>query len=157
MNDIPPSGQTPEPRPPPESPLDASSQALSEALRSSFSIVRVVMVVLLFAFLGSGIFKVGPDERAIKLTLGKPVGAGEQALLGPGLHWSWPYPIQEYVKVSISGIKKVTSTVGWYAVTPEQELANAEPLPGGTLNPANDGYVLTADNNIVHTRATLTY
>ena len=155
MNGIPTSKD--EPAPAPETPLDVGSQALSEALRSSFTIVRFVMVALVIVFLCSGIFKVGPDERAIKLTLGKPVGEGEGALLGPGLHWSFPYPIQEYVKVSISGIKKVNSTIGWYAVTPEQELANAEPQPGATLNPATDGYVLTADNNIVHTRATLTY
>ena len=156
MNDAP-HDNPQEPLPAPETPMDAGSQALSEALRSSCAIVRLVMVVLLVAFLCSGIFKVGPDERAIKLHLGKPVGEGEHALLGPGLHWSLPYPIQEYVKVSITGIKKVTSTVGWYATTPEQELAGTEPPPGGTLNPANDGYVLTADNNIVHTRATLTY
>src|SRR2546427_8762690 len=105
-----------------ETPMDAGSQALSEALRSSFTIVRFVMVLLVLAFLGSGIFKVGPDERAIKLHLGKPVGEGEKALLGPGLHWSLPYPIQEYVKVSITGIKKVTSTVGWYNTTPAMEL-----------------------------------
>jgi membrane protease subunit HflK len=155
MNGLPPSN---EPRPAaPETSMDAGSQALSEALGSSFAIVRFVMVLLLLAFLGSGIFKVGPDERAIKLHLGKPVGEGESALLGPGLHWSLPYPIQEYVKVSISGIKKVSSTVGWYATTPQQEAAGAEPQPGTTLNPATDGYALTADNNIIHVRATLTY
>ena len=70
----------------PETPVDAGSQALSEALRSSFAIVRFLMVLLVLAFLCSGIFKVGPDERAIKLHLGKPVRGGE--LLGPGLHWS---------------------------------------------------------------------
>src|SRR5512145_1400648 len=80
----------------PEAGVDASSQALSEALRSSFTIIKVVMVVLLFLFLGSGFFTVGPQERAIILRLGKPVGDGESALLGPGLHWSFPYPIDEY-------------------------------------------------------------
>jgi modulator of FtsH protease HflK len=148
-------GELKETGPAPETPVDAGSQALSEALRSSFAIVRFLMVALLLVFLCSGIFKVGPDERAIKLHLGKPVREGE--LLGPGLHWSLPYPIQEYVKVSIAGIKKVTSTVGWYATTAEQELAGTEPQPGATLNPANDGYALTADNNIIHVRATLTY
>jgi len=141
----------------PETPMDAGSQALSEALRSSFSIVKFLMLVLILAFLGSGIFQVGPQERAIRLRFGKPVGEGAGALLGPGLHWSLPYPIDECVKVSITGIQKINSSVGWFAITPEQELAGAEPYPAASLNPAVDGYALTADGNIVHVRATLTY
>jgi membrane protease subunit HflK len=47
--------------------------------------------------------------------------------------------------------------VGWYAQTPEQALAGFEPPAGGTLNPVAEGYALTADANIIHTRATLTY
>src|SRR5512140_585267 len=89
---------------PPETPMDAGSQALSEALRSSFVIVKFVMLVLVLVFLGSGFFTVGPQERAIILRFGKPVGAGEKALLGPGLHVSFPYPIDESIKVSIGGL-----------------------------------------------------
>ena len=139
--------------------VDAGSQALSEALRSSFGIVKFVMVLLLLVFLGSGFFTVGPQERAIVIRLGKPIG-GEKALLEPGLHWSWPYPIDEYLKVPITSIQKVRSTVGWYATTPEAEQAGTDynPLPVGTpINSLVDGYVLTADRNIVHARATLTY
>jgi len=146
-----------EPALPPETPVDAGSQALAEALRSSFAIVKVVMVLLVLLFLASGFFTVGPQERAIILRFGKARGEGEKALLGPGLHWSLPYPIDESIKVSISGLQQVTSTVGWYAVTPEQMLAGIEPPAGATLNPVVDGYVLTADDNIIHTRATLTY
>ncbi len=150
-----------EPRPPESSfelPVDSGSQALSEALRSSFRIIQAVMVILVLIFIGSGFFTVGPQERKIVLRFGKPVGEGEAALLTPGsLHWSFPYPIDEVVTVPFSGIQKVTSNVGWYAVTPEQELAGVEPPAAGSLNPAVDGYVLTADENIIHTRATLTY
>lgn len=51
------------------------------------------------------------------------------------------------------------STVGWYATTPALEAAGTEPPvgPNSPLNPATDGYLLTADNNIIHARATLTY
>jgi membrane protease subunit HflK len=76
------------------------------------------------------------------------------------LHWSLPYPIDEYVKIPITSIQKVTSTVGWYATTPEAEQAGNDynPIPVTTpINPLNDGYVLTADKNIVHARVTLTY
>jgi membrane protease subunit HflK len=138
-------------------PVDSGSQALAEALRSSFAIVKFVMGALLVLFLVSGIFTVGPQEKAIILRFGRPVGDGDKALLGAGAHWSWPYPIDEVVKVPITGIQKVTSSVGWYATTPEMELAGTEPPPGPSLNPAIDGYALTADGNIVHARATLSY
>ena len=160
MNDHPHSHDDPDhghSHPAPETPTDSGSQALAEALHSSFAIVKVVMIALFVVFLGSGFFKVEPDQRAIILRFGKPVGEGEKALLGPGLHWSFPYPIDEVEKVSITGIQKVTSTAGWYATTPEQELAGTEAPPGGSLNPAVDGYALTADGNIIHTRATLSY
>jgi membrane protease subunit HflK len=144
---------------PPETPIDPGSQALSEALRSSFGIVKLVMVLLVLVFFGSGFFTVGPQEQGMIIRLGRPVGEGKAALLGPGLHYAWPYPIDEFVKVPITAIQKVTSTVGWYATTPEQEAAGTEmPVgPNSPMNPLVDGYVLTADNNILHTRATLTY
>jgi membrane protease subunit HflK len=148
---------SPEQMPEIETPIDAGSQALAEALRSSFRIVRAVMVVLVLVFLASGFFTVGPQERAMILRLGRPVGEGEKALLGPGLHWSLPYPIDEFIKVPITQLQEVKSTVGWFAVTPEQELNKIEPPAGNTLNPAIDGYVLTADGNIIHSRATLHY
>jgi len=157
MAEIPHPRNETEAAPPPETPLDAGSQALAEALRSSFAIVKFVMVLLVGVFLLSGFFQVGPQERALVLRFGRPTGAGIKALLGPGLHWSFPYPIDECVKVSITGLQKVSSTVGWFAISPELELAGAEPMPIPSLNPAVDGYALTADGNIIHTRATLAY
>lgn len=142
---------------PPEMPVDAGSQALTEALRSSFAIVRVVMGVLVVVFLLSGFFKVEPNQRAMILRFGKPLGEGPKVLLGPGLHWSFPYPIDEIEKVSVTGVQKVNSSVGWYATTPEMELAGTEPPAGPSLNPAIDGYTLTADANIIHVRSTLSY
>ncbi|MGA2865019.1 MAG: protease modulator HflK [Verrucomicrobiota bacterium] len=158
--DAPPSARQPPAGPtPPEVPVDAGSQALAEALRSSFVIIKFVMVVLVAVFLASGFFTVGPQQQALILRFGRPVAQGPQALLGPGLHWSFPYPIDEAVIVSISGLQQVKSTVGWYATTPEQELAGTEPsVPFGTpMNPVVDGCAITADANIIHTRATLTY
>ena len=67
--------------------MDAGSQALSEALRSSFGIIKFVMFLLVLVFLGSGMFKVGPGERAIKLRMGRVVGTGAAGLAraGPAL------------------------------------------------------------------------
>jgi membrane protease subunit HflK len=136
---------------------DAGSQALAEALRSSFAIVKIVMLLMVIAFFCSGFFQVGPQEKAVILRFGKPVGEGQKVLLGSGLHWSYPYPIDEVVKIPISEIQKVSSTVGWYFTTPEQELSGEELPAGPSLDPAVDGYLITADRNIIHARATLYY
>ena len=136
---------------------DAGTQALSEALASSFKLVKVIMILLVVVFLGSGIREVGSFERAIKLQFGKPVGAGESALLNPGWHWAWPYPINEIVKIPIGQVQEVVSSVGWYGRTKEQELSGIDPVMFPVLNPVLDGYLLTADGNIMHSRATLRY
>jgi membrane protease subunit HflK len=141
----------------PETPVDAGSQALAEALRSSFAIVKFAMVALVLVFLASGFFTVGPQEKAVILRFGKPVGEGDRALLGAGLHWSFPYPIDEYVKIPITEIQTIKSSVGWFAQTPDQELLGQIPPAGNSLNPAVDGYVLTGDGNIIHAKATLRY
>src|ERR1019366_7806790 len=148
MNDDPhsPDG-LPEPGLPPETPVDAGSQALAEALRSSFAIVKVVMVLLVLLLLASGFFTVGPQQRAILLRFGRPVGEGEKALLLPGLHWSLPPPVDERVMVSISGLQQVKSTVGWYPTTPEQEGAGIEAAAGGAGDPGAGGYALEGEGN----------
>jgi membrane protease subunit HflK len=141
----------------PVTPEDSGSQALAEALRSSFAIVKIVMLLMVIAFFSSGFFQVGPQEKAVILRFGRPVGDGQKALLTSGLHWSFPYPIDEVVKIPITEQQIVLSTVGWYFTTPEQELSGEEMPAGPSLNPAVDGYAITADRNIIHTRATLYY
>lgn len=150
------------PPPPPGQPTPAvveevGSRALSDALRSSFVIVKILMIGLVILFFFSGIFTVPSQERAIILRFGKPVGSGEDQLLGPGLHWSFPSPIDEVVRIPIGEVQTVRSTAGWYQTTPEQEASGNEQPLTGTLNPAVDGYTLTSDGNIVHVRAEVRY
>ncbi|HZF01700.1 MAG TPA: protease modulator HflK [Methylomirabilota bacterium] len=136
---------------------DAGTQALAEALRSSFFIVKIVMALMVVAFFSSGFFTVGPQEKAVILRFGKPVGEGEKILLNAGLHWSFPYPVDEVVKIPITEQQTLQSTVGWYFTTPEQELSGEEIPAGQSLDPARDGFAITADRNIIHTKATLHY
>jgi len=136
---------------------DAGSRALGEALRSSFAIVRVVLIALVILFIASGFFTVGNQQVAVVLRFGKPVGEGQAALKGPGFHWAFPPPIDEVVKLSVGEAKTVQSTAGWYASTAEQRAARNEPPPEPVLRPERDGYLLTRDANIIHVRATALY
>jgi HflK protein len=152
----------PQPSPPtpgPRASEDAGARALSEALRSSFNIVKILVAVLVVAFLASGVFTVEPNEVAVKLRFGKPVGVGDKQLLQPGLHWKLPYPIDEIVRVPVGKTHEIRSTAGWYAMTPEEELAGGRDiaLAVSYLQPGVDGYTLTGDGNVIHVRAVLSY
>lgn len=146
------------PKPAPsESAEDARTQALADALRSSFAIVKVILIALVLVFLGSGFFVVEPQYKAVVLRFGKPTGGADGELLGPGFHWAFPAPIDEVVMIPVSQVQSINSTIGWYATTATQEATRTEPPPRDSLNPATEGYLLTADANIIHARGTLRY
>jgi modulator of FtsH protease HflK len=160
-----PGPETPAPKPPvPPSPgpqshvEDASTRALADALRSSFFLVKLFMIGLVLAFLVSGVFTVEPNQVAVILRFGKPVGTTlEQQLRQPGLQWKFPYPIDEVVRIPVGESRTLTSTVGWYYVTPAEEAAGLEPARLPYLRPGVDGYALAGDGNIVHVRTSLSY
>lgn len=143
---------------PSEAPMeDAGTQALSDALASSFRFIRALMIILVAVFLGSGIFTVNPNEVAVILRLGKPAGSGADAILRPGIHWSFPSPIDEIVRIPVGESRAVEATNCWYQVTPEMEISGQLPPSLSTLQPGVDGYALTSDGNIIHARATAKY
>lgn len=164
--------------------MDAASKSLSEALGISFVILKIIMVVLVLAFLASGFKTVGSDERAIVLRFGKIQGIGEKRLLGPGPHWILPYPIDEIVKIPVESTVNLPIDSFWYYERPEDVLAGQRrPVrPDLPLDPTRDGYCLTrsdrtagatpvaaaanlpagaagdgSDYNIVHTKWQITY
>jgi len=155
---LPPAPVPPPAEPPaPQSLDDASSQALSEALGASFRVLQFVMAGLVVLFLLSGMFIVKPNEVAVVLRFGRPIGAGTAQLLGPGWHFAFPYPLDEVVRIPVGQSLTVSSTTGWYATSPELEALGRDPDPRGSLSPEADGYLLTADGNIIHARATVRY
>ena len=69
-----------------QSPLDAAQQSLGDALRTSFKILKLAIIVLVILFLASGAFVVEQNEQAIVWRLGKPAGGGREA----GRGWALP-------------------------------------------------------------------
>ena len=151
--------ERPEPIPPPPPAEDAGSQALAEALRSSFFIVKIIMVVLVLAVPGSGFFTVGPQQKAIVLRLGKPVGEGEQRIAATrasiGL---FRRPIDEVECIPFTSLQTADSSVGWYhyARGTRQGCAAAARHADRSTRPRS-AYALTADTNIIHVVATARY
>ncbi|MDD5327314.1 MAG: protease modulator HflK [Phycisphaerae bacterium] len=152
--------------------FDAAGKSLSEALRISFIILKVIMVVLVVVFIASGFRTVEPDEQALVLRFGKIRGVGENRILNPGLKWVFPYPIDKIIKIPVAKKQNLPINSFWYYQRPEELL----PQPPGarirvpeTLDPVKDGYCITRseeqsqtglagnDYHIVHCKWQLTY
>ncbi len=153
---------------------DPGYDYLSNALKVSFAVLKVIMIILVLLFLLSGFTKIGPGEKALVLWFGKVSGVGEKRVLGPGFYLLFPYPVNEVVRIPVE--KKVNLAINsfWYYQKPGDEMAeaaNEKQYAGPTLNPITDGYCLLrgeqqdkpaiasqgSDYNILHCRWVLTY
>lgn len=153
--------------------LGAAVKSLSEALRISFVILKVIMVVLVIVFLASGFEMVTPDEQAIVLKFGKIRGTGENRILGPGPHWVFPYPINEIIKIPVEKKNNLPVNSFWYYQSKKELLKETKTKVRSDkpLDPVIDGYCITrgakqalqtaatkgSDYNIVHSKWLLTY
>jgi modulator of FtsH protease HflK len=128
--------------------IDAAERSLSEALRISFIVLKVIMVVLVVAFIVSGFKTVGPGENAIVLHFGaiQTKGPDRSPVLGPGAHWVLPYPIDELVKFPVGQPTSLVIDTFWYSQTQDDLLGSTNrpprPVPE-KLNPLTEGYCLT--------------
>jgi len=153
--------------------LDAAGKSLSDALRISFSILKVIMVVLIIIFLASGFRTVESGQRALVLRFGKIRGVADRRILGPGLHWMLPYPVDQIVKIPVEQKINLAVNSFWYFQS-KKEILSEKPRkvrPNEPLRPTIDGYCLTrgethadttiraegSDYNIVHSKWELTY
>lgn len=126
--------------------LDAAGRSLSDALRISFAILKVIMIILVVAFLASGFKTVGPDEKALVLRFGKVRGVGQEAILGPGAHWVFPYPIDELVRIPVEKNINLAINTFWYRETRDDILGpGVKPrnYRAEQLDPVQEGYCLT--------------
>lgn len=137
---------------------DVASKALNEALRVSFRLLKLAMALVVILFLGSGIFTVKQHEQAFILRFGKvveftdPLTGTRQQTLGPGLHFAWPFLIDEVVRFPVR--RDLNLPVATFAANPPPATSTAIPE---TLPPDRSGYNLTGDANILHSRWVVNY
>jgi HflK protein len=150
--------------------FDSASKSLSDALKVSFGILKFIMIVLVVFFLCSGLNTIESDEMALVLSFGKIRGVGEERVLKPGFHWTWPL-IEEVVRVPVE--KKIDMNIDsfWYYQHPSELLTGGQVRVPRTLKPEIDGYCIVrnasqgmsvsedggSDYNIVHTNWQMTY
>lgn len=141
---------------PTEEPLDAANQSLADALRSSFSVLKAIMAVLVVLYLISNVRRIEPFEEAIVLRLGRL----SSVVTRPGLVWAFPFPIDEIVPLPTRRSNELRLNCHTFYRTADEA---TKPLSFFTrsldsgLDPVRDFALLTADAGLVHTEWAVTY
>ena len=122
-------------------------KALKDALNTTSVILRIAMILLVFAFVFSGMKNLEQYEQAVVLRFGSESGAVREKA---GMQFALPYPVDQMIVVPVGRTQSLTSSTFMYKKTQMEEVA---PF----LKPGVDGYLLTADGNILHCESTLKY
>lgn len=129
--------------------MDPANQSLADALRITFVLVQIAMVVLAGLFVFSGFQTIREGERGLSLLFGK----ANRVNLEPGFHFSAPYPFGELVKVGTGNESVKLLREFWPYVAEGREEDSVDRLSArNMLNPSRDGSLITADLNLAHTQ-----
>ncbi len=94
----------------------------------------------------TGVYKVDSNEVAVVLRFGKLVGTTqEEQIKSPGLHFAFPYIIDEVIKVPVETVQEITVETHYS----EDTTINRNIKTGG--------YVITGDSNLVLIRSVVKY
>jgi len=135
-------------------PPDPAGQSLADALRVSFRLLTVIMVIVAILFFLTGVKSIDPQQVGIKKVFGRVVGTA-----GPGLAITWPFPIGE---IEIVDVKEQTITIEDFymhetaADKAKDGLSDRRPAGEG-LRPGWDGIVFSGDRNLLHVKLICNY
>ncbi|MGQ9649507.1 MAG: SPFH domain-containing protein [Phycisphaerae bacterium] len=127
--------------------FDAANQALVDALKLSFRVLKGVMIGAVFLYVFSGLFIVDRDkEVVVQLRFGEQINT-----YGEGIHWAMPYPIDELIEVPVS-TDTLTLDAFWLQISDADKGKPLSELMARSdgLDPGVDGALLTGDRGIMH-------
>ena len=135
--------------------VDLANQSLADALRTSFALLRVVMIGLVAYFGFSGLYSVDVGTVVIHLRFGRVLGEpGDQARPPGGPYFALPAPLDRRIVVRTGEEQLVLDSEFWFATDEKSRLAKRSleelPIPEGGLVPGRDGSLVTGDQTIVH-------
>lgn len=102
----------------------------------------IAVLVIIFLWLGSGIYRVNPDELGVVLRFGE-----YHRTTGPGLNYHFPYPFEAVFIPSVTSINKVEIGTRNSAENPSLRAGNTFDSVSGEN--AQSNFMLTGDRNIV--------
>jgi membrane protease subunit HflK len=140
----------------PEVEVSEGAKSLMKTLAAAFFFLRILIFVLLVVYLLSGVFYVDQDEQAYIVRWGK---LDDQIRESGSFYFALPKPIDEVVRVRVRQAKTIVLDEFWYG---EEKNAMADPskptTPSqGPLVAGIDGYLVSGDSNILHTKWSINY
>ena len=130
-------------------PDDTAAQALTAALKLSFRLLTVIMVLVLVAFLLTGVRQVKTDEVGICSRFGRITGTAET-----GLAYVWPFPVGRLDIIDLS-TRELPVNDFWTPDLTKDPSAIRTREKG--LRPGRDGALLTGDGNLLHVQLMCKY
>jgi membrane protease subunit HflK len=140
--------------------MDPANQSLADALRLSFRVLQVVIVVLVVLFMISGFKTVQGGESGVMLRFGRVVEADGLQALEPGLRRNLlPYPAGEFIIFDVENLTVDVGDTFWPKIPANVTLAHAIDRASirGALKPGEVGTVLTSDGDLAHLRLKAEY
>lgn len=127
--------------------MDPANRSLADALKITFRLLQLAMVVLFALFAFSGLQTVKEGESGLRLVFGDLA----EDDMAPGMRFALPAPIGEIVRVP-TGNEELEDASGFYPmVSAEIRAQGPDRLPyNSKLNPSRDGSILTGDQAVAH-------
>ena len=100
--------------------------------------IGLILIILIFVWLASGLYRVGPDEQGVVLRFGKFVKTTQ-----PGLHYHIPIPIESVQTPKVTKVNRID--IGF-----RSERDSGFSSGGGVADVPQESLMLTGDENIVN-------
>ena len=100
--------------------------------------IGLILIILVFVWLASGLYRVGPDEQGVVLRFGKFVKTTQ-----PGLHYHIPLPVESVQTPKVTKVNRID--IGF-----RSERDSGFSQGGGVADVPQESLMLTGDENIVN-------
>jgi len=100
--------------------------------------IGLILIIIAFIWLASGLYRVGPDEQGVVLRFGKFIKTTQ-----PGLHYHIPLPIESVETPKVTKVNRID--IGF-----RSERDSGFSQGGGVADVPQESLMLTGDENIVN-------
>jgi len=132
---------------------DPAMRSLSQALKVSFRLLRVLMILFAFLYLATGFVSVPAQKQGLVKVFGRLVRVADR-----GVAYNWPFPIGQIELVDVQ-VRQLVVEDFWMYETPSDKTKSLlqRKRDNKGLRPGWDGVLLTGDRKLIHVRLVCSY